>query len=155
MKKPSHKDGKNNDASGKGGGFSSYHVPVLLQEVVEHLRINPSGTYVDCTFGGGGHSRAILEKLGENGRLVAFDQDADARRNLPDDPRIVFIPQNFRHLQRFLRLHGIDTVDGLLADLGVSSHQFDEAGRGFSTRFDASLDMRMDQRMGKKRQPRS
>jgi 16S rRNA (cytosine1402-N4)-methyltransferase len=128
---------------------SDYHIPVLLNEVIEHLRINPSGTYVDCTFGGGGHSRAILQKLGERGRLVAFDQDADAKRNLPDDSRVVFIPQNFRHLQRFLRLNGITEVDGVLADLGVSSYQFDEASRGFSIRFDGALDMRMDQRQEK------
>lgn len=128
---------------------SVYHVPVLLNEVIEQLNIDPAGTYVDCTFGGGGHSRAILEKLGENGRLVAFDQDADAKRNLPDDSRVLFVPQNFRHLQRFLRLNGIREVDGVLADLGVSSHQFDEGSRGFSTRFDAALDMRMDQRQEK------
>lgn len=126
-----------------------YHVPVLRDEVMEQLQINPSGVYVDCTFGGGGHSRAILEKLGEEGKLVAFDQDADAKRNLPDDSRVLFVPHNFRHLQRFLRLNGIGQVDGLLADLGVSSHQFDEGSRGFSTRFDAALDMRMDQRQEK------
>ena len=126
-----------------------YHIPVLLDEVIENLQIRPAGTYVDCTFGGGGHSRAILEKLGPPGKLVAFDQDADARRNLPDDPRVLFIPQNFRYLQRFLRLNGITEVDGILADLGVSSHHFDEASRGFSTRFDAPLDMRMDQRESK------
>lgn len=128
---------------------SVYHVPVLLHEVLTHLNIDPAGTYVDCTFGGGGHSRAILEKLSENGKLVAFDQDADARRNLPADERVVFIPQNFRHLHRFLRLNGISKVDGVLADLGVSSHQFDEGSRGFSIRFDAALDMRMDQRQEK------
>src|SRR6478735_4008210 len=124
----------------------TYHVPVLLNEVIEWLDVKPDGTYVDCTFGGGGHSRAILERLSENGRLVAFDQDEDARKNLPDDKRVIFIPHNFRHLQRFLRLNGINEVDGILADLGVSSHQFDEGSRGFSTRFDAALDMRMDQR---------
>lgn len=124
----------------------AYHIPVLLDETVDHLAIKPGGVYVDCTFGGGGHSRAVLEKLDASGRLVAFDQDADARRNLPDDGRVLFIPQNFRHLQRFLRLNGINEVDGILADLGVSSHQFDEADRGFSTRFDAPMDMRMDQR---------
>jgi 16S rRNA (cytosine1402-N4)-methyltransferase len=128
---------------------AAYHVPVLLREVMEGLAIRPSGIYVDCTFGGGGHSRAILAQLDEKGKLVAFDQDADAKRNLPDDERVIFVPQNFRHLQRFLRLHGITEVDGVLADLGVSSHQFDEAGRGFSTRFDAALDMRMDQRQDK------
>jgi 16S rRNA (cytosine1402-N4)-methyltransferase len=126
-----------------------YHIPVLLHEVIEGLAIRPEGVYVDCTFGGGGHSRAILEALGPSGRLVAFDQDADARRNLPEDPRVLFVPNNFRYVQRFLKLNGIDGVDGLLADLGVSSHQFDEAGRGFSIRFDAALDMRMDQRSGK------
>lgn len=123
-----------------------YHVPVLLAESLEALAIRPDGIYVDCTFGGGGHSRAILEKLGPNGKLVGFDQDADAKQNLPADDRLLFIPQNFRHLARFLRLHKITGVDGILADLGVSSHQFDEAGRGFSTRFDAPLDMRMDTR---------
>lgn len=125
---------------------NDYHTPVLLKETVDGLGIKPGGTYVDCTFGGGGHSRAILERLNENGCLVAFDQDDDARKNLPDDKRVVFIPQNFRHLQRFLRLHKITAVDGILADLGVSSHQFDEADRGFSIRFDAALDMRMDRR---------
>jgi 16S rRNA (cytosine1402-N4)-methyltransferase len=130
-------------------GSSSYHVPVLLKEVLEGLNINPSGIYVDCTFGGGGHSMAILEKLNESGKLVAFDQDADAKQNLPDDKRVVFVPHNFRYLQRFLRLNGISEVDGILADLGVSSHQFDEGSRGFSTRFDAALDMRMDPRQEK------
>ncbi|MFM7645903.1 MAG: 16S rRNA (cytosine(1402)-N(4))-methyltransferase RsmH [Sphingomonadales bacterium] len=127
----------------------SYHIPVLLAEVIEGLSIQPDGVYVDCTFGGGGHARAILEKLGPHGRLVAFDQDSDAKANLPVDDRIVFVPENFRYLHRFLRLHGLLPVDGLLADLGVSSHQFDEATRGFSTRFDAALDMRMDQRLSK------
>ena len=123
-----------------------YHIPVLLHEVIEGLQIKPDGVYVDCTFGGGGHSKAILEKLSEKGRLLAFDQDADAVRNLPEDPRLIFIPQNFRHLSRFLRLHQYQQVDGVMADLGVSSHQFDEADRGFSTRHNAALDMRMDQR---------
>lgn len=123
-----------------------YHTPVLLQETIAALNIEPGGTYVDCTFGGGGHSNAILEKLGLNGKLIVFDQDEDAKQNLPDDPRIIFVPHNFRHLQRFLKLHNINTVDGILADLGVSSHQFDEAVRGFSTRYDAPLDMRMDLR---------
>lgn len=123
-----------------------YHLPVLLQEVVQLLPVNPSGTYVDATFGGGGHSRAILEKLNADGRLVTFDQDEDAYANRIDDPRVLFVPQNFRHLQRFLRLHNITAVDGVLADLGVSSHQFDTPERGFSTRFDGDLDMRMDQR---------
>jgi 16S rRNA (cytosine1402-N4)-methyltransferase len=123
-----------------------YHIPVLLHETIDGLNIKPDGVYVDCTFGGGGHSKALLSKLNENGKLIAFDQDDDARKNLPDDPRILFVPQNFRHLQRFLRLHQVGAVDGIMADLGVSSHQFDEAERGFSIRFDAALDMRMDQR---------
>lgn len=126
--------------------FPDYHVPVLLFEAIEGLNINPNGIYVDCTFGGGGHSKAILSALGTNGKLVAFDQDEDVRKNLPDDSRVLYVPQNFRHLQRFLRLHNIRTVDGILADLGVSSHQFDVAERGFSTRHNAELDMRMDQR---------
>ncbi len=124
----------------------NYHTPVLLEEVIDALQIKPGGTYVDFTFGGGGHSKAILEKLDTKGKLFVFDQDEDARKNLPADPRIVFIAQNFRHAKRMLRLQNINAVDGMLADLGVSSHQFDEAARGFSTRFDASLDMRMDQR---------
>jgi 16S rRNA (cytosine1402-N4)-methyltransferase len=123
-----------------------YHRPVLLNEAIDALKIKPNGMYVDCTFGGGGHSREILKKLGPAAKLVAFDQDADAQRNVPDDERVIFVPHNFKHLQRFLRLHRIDAVDGILADLGVSSHQFDEASRGFSTRFEAALDMRMDQR---------
>ena len=124
----------------------TYHTPVLLQETIAALNIVPNGIYVDCTFGGGGHSKAVLEQLGNDGKLIAFDQDEDARRNIPKDPRIIFVPHNFRHLQRFLKLHNIYVVDGILADLGVSSHQFDEGERGFSTRFDAPLDMRMDQR---------
>jgi len=128
---------------------NSYHIPVLLREVVDGLKIVPDGIYVDCTFGGGGHSKAILEKLGTNGKLVAFDQDEDARKNLPADSRVIFVAHNFRHLQRFLRLHMITAVDGILADLGVSSHQFDEPGRGFSTRYNAELDMRMDQRQAR------
>ena len=125
---------------------ANYHIPVLLQEAVDGLEIKPAGIYVDCTFGGGGHSKVILERLNENGRLVAFDQDAAAIKNLSTDNRVIFVPQNFRHIQRFLRLHKITQIDGILADLGVSSHQFDEAERGFSFRFDAALDMRMDQR---------
>jgi 16S rRNA (cytosine1402-N4)-methyltransferase len=127
----------------------AYHIPVLLDEVIEYLNIKPGGIYVDCTFGGGGHSRGILEKLEEGGKLVAFDQDVDARQNLPGDERVLFVPHNFRHLQRFLKLNGIGRVDGVLADLGVSSHQFDEGERGFSTRYDAPMDMRMDQRQTK------
>lgn len=125
---------------------SAYHIPVLLREVIDALNIRPDGVYVDCTFGGGGHSNAILEKLGPTGRLIAFDQDEDARKNLPHDNRLLFVPENFRHVQRFLRLHKIQEVDGLLADLGVSSHQLDCGERGFSTRYDAVLDMRMDRR---------
>ena len=150
MKKEAPRDGQDPLIPGEGKDpGSSYHIPVLLHEVIEYLSVHPGGVYVDCTFGGGGHSRAILEKLGPGGKLVAFDQDADARSNLPADDRVVFIPQNFRHLQRFLRLNGITEVDGILADLGVSSHQFDKADRGFSTRYEASLDMRMDQRQEK------
>lgn len=122
----------------------SYHIPVLLKECIEGLKIDPNGVYVDVTFGGGGHSREII-KLLDKGRLYAFDQDEDAQRNKIDDPRFVLIRQNFRFLKNFLRMYQVEQVDGILADLGVSSHQFDEAARGFSTRFDAKLDMRMDQ----------
>lgn len=125
---------------------TEYHIPILLNEVIEALHINPDGIYVDCTFGGGGHSKAILSKLSTKGKLIAFDQDDDAKNNLPEDERLVFVSHNFRHLQRFLKLEGITTVDGIMADLGVSSHQFNEAERGFSIRFNAELDMRMDQR---------
>lgn len=125
---------------------SNYHIPVLLTEVIDNLNIRPGGIYIDCTFGGGGHSKAILELLNDKGKLVVFDQDQDAVKNVPPDERILFIPQNFRHMKRFLRLHKMGPVDGILADLGVSSHQFDEAERGFSTRFEGALDMRMDQR---------
>jgi 16S rRNA (cytosine1402-N4)-methyltransferase len=123
-----------------------YHLPVLLNEVIGALEVKKDGIYVDCTFGGGGHSKAILNLLGTEGKLIVFDQDEDARINAPEDKRVSFLPHNFRHLQRFLRLHRVPPVDGILADLGVSSHQFDEAERGFSTRFDAEMDMRMDQR---------
>ena len=122
-----------------------YHMPVLLKETIDGLQIDPAGIYVDCTFGGGGHSAAILEKLSTRGRLVAFDQDKDAVKNLPSDERLLFVPHNFRHLQRFLRFHKIPKVNGILADLGVSSHQLNTAERGFSTRFNAPLDMRMNQ----------
>jgi 16S rRNA (cytosine1402-N4)-methyltransferase len=128
------------------GQPGNYHIPVLLKETIEALQVRADGTYVDCTLGGGGHSRAILEKLSEQGKLFVFDQDEAAGMNVPADKRVTYVPQNFRYLQRFLRLHGIKEVDGILADLGVSSYQFDEAARGFSTRFDAALDMRMDQR---------
>ncbi len=134
------------DTNQLDNGSTNYHIPVLLNEAVEALAIKSDGVYVDCTFGGGGHSREILKSLGENGKLIVFDQDEDARKNLPDDNRVIFVPQNFRHLKRFLRLHKFAKVDGILADLGVSSHQFDTAERGFSTRFDAQLDMRMDAR---------
>jgi 16S rRNA (cytosine1402-N4)-methyltransferase len=136
-----------NDNNGPVNHHSSpYHVPVLFYETLEALQVKPEGIYVDCTFGGGGHSRGILDKLGAEGKLIAFDQDADAIRNIPEDERVVFVANNFRHIQRFLRLHGFAKVDGVLADLGVSSHQFDEGDRGFSTRFEGPLDMRMDQR---------
>lgn len=127
---------------------NDYHLPVMLKECIAALSIIPDGVYVDCTFGGGGHSRAILDELSANGRLYAFDQDADAIANAPADDRFVMVPHNFRHLQRFLRLYQVHQADGLLADLGVSSHQFNEASRGFSFRFDAPLDMRMDTRQG-------
>ncbi|MEX2349654.1 MAG: 16S rRNA (cytosine(1402)-N(4))-methyltransferase RsmH [Flavobacteriaceae bacterium] len=122
-----------------------YHNPVLLHETVEGLNIKPDGVYVDVTFGGGGHSRKIMEQLGEKGKLIAFDQDPDALQNTIDDERFLLIHQNFRFIKRFLRLHGILKVDGILGDFGVSSHQFDVAERGFSTRFEADLDMRMNQ----------
>lgn len=122
-----------------------YHNPVLLKESVDGLNIKPDGVYIDVTFGGGGHSKEILSRLGNGGKLFAFDQDSDAKRNVIDDERFTLIPQNFRFIKRYLRFHGIKKVDGILADLGVSSHQFDEAERGFSTRFDAALDMRMNQ----------
>ena len=127
---------------------TSYHNPVLLTECIDALDIKPGGIYVDVTFGGGGHSRAILERFGAGpGKLLAFDQDADARANADaiNDPRLTFIPANFRNLKRFLRLYGVKQVDGILADLGISSHQIDTPERGFATRFDADLDMRMDQ----------
>ena len=142
MEQPNQQKG----ASGLTADSQDYHIPVLLSETLEGLNIQPDGIYVDCTFGGGGHSRSILSRLGAKGKLVAFDQDDDAKKNLPDDERLVFVSHNFRHLQRFLRLEQITAVDGIMADLGVSSHQFDEAERGFSTRFNADLDMRMDQR---------
>ena len=121
-----------------------YHIPVMLHEAIDGLNMKPNGVYVDCTFGGGGHSKEILKHLNVDGRLIAFDQDPDAKKNVPADDRIIFVPHNFRHIARFLKLNRIEEVDGLLADLGVSSHQFDEATRGFSTRFDGPLDMRMD-----------
>lgn len=124
--------------------MTQYHKPVLLEASIEGLQVTPGGKYVDATYGGGGHSSAILEKL-EGGKLIAFDQDQDAAANVPDDPRVLFLNQNFRYLQNFLKLYGLLPVDGILADLGVSSHQFDQAERGFSTRFEGALDMRMNQ----------
>lgn len=124
--------------------MDNYHTPVMLQECIAALAIRPKGVYVDVTFGGGGHSKEILKELGKNGRLLAFDQDEDARRNVPDDGRFTFIEQNFRYLKNYCRLYDAIPVNGILADLGVSSHQFDQAERGFSVRFDADLDMRMN-----------
>ncbi|MDE6742241.1 MAG: 16S rRNA (cytosine(1402)-N(4))-methyltransferase RsmH [Muribaculaceae bacterium] len=124
----------------------AYHIPALLPQTLECLGIKPDGIYVDATFGGGGHSRAILERLGPDGRLVAFDQDQDATANVPDDPRFTFVRSNFRFMRNFLRYHGVDRVDGILADLGVSFHHFDDAVRGFSFRADAPLDMRMNRK---------
>lgn len=123
-----------------------YHLSVMLNESIEGLNIRTEGTYVDATFGGGGHSRAILSRLGDGGRLLAFDQDADAQANAIDDPRFTLLHENFRYMKSFLRLHGVRSVDGVLADLGVSSHQFDVAERGFSTRLEGELDLRMDRR---------
>lgn len=128
----------------------AYHTPALLNDSIDGLNICPSGVYVDVTFGGGGHSREILSRLDENGRLIAFDQDEDAIINAFEDTRFTFVRSNFRFLKRFLRYHGIDKVDGVLADLGVSSHHFDDAERGFSFRFDGELDMRMN-RSGQKK----
>ena len=125
---------------------TEYHSPVLLKESVDGLNIKPDGVYVDVTFGGGGHTKEILSRLGPNGRLIAFDQDEDALANAIDDSRFLLIHENFRYIKRFLRFHGIREVDGILADLGVSSHQFDVAERGFSTRFEADLDMRMSKK---------
>src|SRR6056300_384446 len=125
----------------------SYHDPVLLEECLDGLNIDPTGIYVDVTFGGGGHSKAILERL-TTGKLYAFDQDPDAKANLPEHPNLVFIAANFRYIKNHLRLYGVKQVDGILADLGVSSHQFDEGERGFSIRFDGPLDMRMNPEQG-------
>ena len=127
------------------GNAGVYHVPVMLEECMQALAIKPDGVYVDVTFGGGGHSREILKRLGDKGRLIAFDQDPDAVNNALDDPRFTLVHHNFRFLKNNLRLIGVTQVDGVLADLGVSSHQFDSAERGFSIRYDADLDMRMDQ----------
>ena len=126
----------------------TYHVPVLLKASVDGLDIRPDGIYVDVTFGGGGHSKEILSRLGDNGHLYSFDQDADAERNIVDDKRFTFVRSNFRYLKNWMRYHEVEQVDGILADLGVSSHHFDDETRGFSFRFDAPLDMRMNKRDG-------
>lgn len=126
--------------------MSEYHIPVLLNESVDGLNIRPGGVYLDLTFGGGGHSREILKRMDAEGILLGFDQDEDALANVPDDDRFIFINHNFRYLRNFIRFYGYEEVDGILADLGVSSHEFDEAERGFSFRFDAELDMRMNRR---------
>jgi len=126
----------------------TYHVPVLLMPSVDGMNIRPDGTYVDVTFGGGGHSREILSRLGDGGRLLGFDQDEDAEQNIVDNPHFIFVRSNFRYLHNFLRYHDIEEVDAILADLGVSSHHFDDSERGFSFRFDGALDMRMNKRAG-------
>ena len=126
-----------------------YHIPVLLKESVDGLEIKPDGVYVDVTFGGGGHSREILSRLGAEGHLYSFDQDEDAEQNIVSDERFTFVRSNFRYLKNWMRYYGIEEIDGLLADLGVSSHHFDDESRGFSFRFDAPLDMRMNKRSGK------
>lgn len=126
----------------------NYHVPVLLNESIDGLAIQPDGVYVDVTFGGGGHSREILNRLGNGGHLYSFDQDADAEKNIVNDERFTFVRSNFRYVRQWMRYYGVSHVDGLLADLGVSSHHFDDATRGFSFRFDAPLDMRMNKRAG-------
>lgn len=126
-----------------------YHIPVLLKESVDGLQISPEGIYVDVTFGGGGHSREILSRLGSKGHLYSFDQDADAEQNIPaDEQKFTFVRSNFRYLRNWMRYYGVEGIDGLLADLGVSSHHFDDESRGFSFRFDAPLDMRMNERDG-------
>ena len=127
---------------------TTYHVPALLKPSVDGLNIRPDGIYVDVTMGGGGHTREILSRLGPGGRLLGFDQDEDAEGNAPDDPRFTFVRSNFRYLRNFLRYHGVERIDGLLADLGVSFHHFDDSQRGFSFRFDGALDMRMNKRAG-------
>lgn len=124
----------------------TYHQPVMLNECIEQMNLRPDGTYVDATFGGGGHSRAIMERLGPDGRLIGFDQDEDALANALGVPNFILIHENFRYLKNYLRLHGVRHIDGLIADLGVSSHQFDVADRGFSTRLNGDLDLRMDRR---------
>ena len=127
---------------------TTYHIPVLLKQSVDGMDIQPNGTYVDVTFGGGGHSREILSRLKDGGRLLSFDQDEDAEQNIPADPHFTFVRSNFRYLHNFLRYHGVESVDAVLADLGVSSHHFDDGERGFSFRSDGPLDMRMNKRAG-------
>ena len=129
--------------------IDTYHVPVLLDESINGLNLHPDGVYIDVTFGGGGHSREILRRLPQGSRLFSFDQDADAERNIVDDDRFTFVRSNFRYLKNWMRYYEIDHIDGLLADLGVSSHHFDDESRGFSFRFDAPLDMRMNKRADK------
>lgn len=129
--------------------IQTYHVPVLLNESVDGMNLQPGGIYVDVTFGGGGHSKEILRRADKTARLFSFDQDEDAEKNIVDDKRFTFVRSNFRYLYNFLRYHGIEQVDGILADLGVSSHHFDDSERGFSFRFDGNLDMRMNKRAGK------
>ena len=126
--------------------MNAYHIPALLHETIDGLHIRPDGVYVDVTFGGGGHSREILNHLGKNGKLLGLDQDEEAYNNRPDDERFIFVRSNFRHITNFLKYHGVEQVDGILADLGVSSHHFDSADRGFSFRFDGNLDMRMNKK---------
>ena len=128
---------------------STYHIPVLLRESVDGLDLKPDGVYIDVTFGGGGHSREILNRLGKNGHLYSFDQDADAEQNIVDDERFTFVRSNFRYIKNWMRYYGVEKIDGLLADLGVSSHHLDDESRGFSFRFDAQLDMRMNKQAGK------
>ncbi len=127
----------------------TYHVPVLLKESIDGLQIQPGGVYADMTFGGGGHSREILQRMDENGHLYGFDQDADAEKNIVDDDRFTFVRSNFRYLKNWMHYYGVEQIDGVLADLGVSSHHFDDASRGFSFRFDSPLDMRMNRRAGR------
>lgn len=143
MKKKKYIPKESNSVPPQEAGVA-YHIPALLNETIDGLDIKPDGVYVDVTFGGGGHSREILTRLGKNGKLLGFDQDEDAVKNALDDPRFIFVRSNFRYLTNFLRYHNIEKVDGILADLGVSSHHFDEAERGFSFRFDGALDMRMN-----------
>lgn len=126
----------------------TYHVPVMLKESIDGMNVQPDGTYVDVTFGGGGHSKEILSRLGKQGKLLSFDQDEDAERNIVNDERFIFVRSNFRYLTNFLRYHNVEKADAILADLGVSSHHFDDSERGFSFRFDGALDMRMNKRAG-------